>query len=220
MLCEFRRALASADDRISLDWNDCENQEVALDPAKMVTQHHDCVIFLDLDISLQKKTRRKDTVMELLIRPYRKPGNAYAYIPFTSFHARHTFRGWVLAELMRLLTHSSTPEIWKEEGRVFYHHLTSRGYPRWFLIKVFSEVSWSRRAEILTRMRKDTSNEFFKTYKACVLTLRNAPEWPALKEMIDLNLRELVESTFGDIFPERVFLAQLKAPRLGAILKH
>ena len=219
MLCEFRRALASADDRISLDWNGCENQEVALDPAKMVTQHHDRVIFLDLDISLQKKTRRKDTVMELLIRPYRKPGNAYAYIPFTSFHARHTFRGWVLAELMRLLTHSSTPEIWKEEGRVFYHHLTSRGYPRWFLIKVFSEVSWSRRAEILTRMRKDTSNEFFKTYKACVLTLRNAPEWPALKEMIDLNLRELVESTFGDIFPERAFLAQLNAPRLGAILK-
>jgi hypothetical protein len=39
----------------------------------------------------------------LTFKPYRKPGNAHAYIPFTSFHARHTFRGWVLAELLRFL---------------------------------------------------------------------------------------------------------------------
>ena len=42
---------------------------------------------------------------------YLKPGNAYAYIPFTSFH-----HGWILAELLRLLTHSSSPEIWMDGG--------------------------------------------------------------------------------------------------------
>ena len=125
-------------------------------------------IQIDRGLEMLKCSRRKDTVM-LRLRPYWKPGNAYAYIPSPFFHARHTFRGWVLAELMRLLTHSSTREIWKEVGRVFYHHLLSRVYPRLFHIKVFNEVSWSRRAEILTRMRKDTCNEFFKTYKACVL---------------------------------------------------
>ena len=62
-------------------------------------------------------------------------------------------------------------------------------------------------------------NEFFETYRACVLTLRNAPEWPQLKELMDLSIRELTESTFGDIFPQRVFLAQASAPRLGSILK-
>jgi hypothetical protein len=63
------------------------------------------------------------------------------------------------------------------------------------------------------------SNDFFETYRACVLTLRNAPEWPILKQTLDLRLTELVESTYGDIFPPKVFLAQSNAPRLGSILK-
>ena len=62
-------------------------------------------------------------------------------------------------------------------------------------------------------------NEFFETYRACVLTLRNAPELPVLKELLDLSLKELTESTFGDIFPPRAFFAQSSAPRLGSILK-
>jgi len=152
-----------------LEW--IENQEEAPDPAQLRIRHHDHVSFLDLDITLQKRKTRKDVVVEMLLRPYCKPGSAYAYIPFTSFHARHTFRGWVLAELMRLLTHSSTPKIWKEEGRGFYHHLVSRGYPRWFLTNVFQEIYWSKRSEILARKRKDACNEFFETYRACVLTL-------------------------------------------------
>jgi hypothetical protein len=76
-----------------------------------------------------------------------------------------------------------------------------------------------RRSELITRSRKEPCDEFFKTYRACVLTLRNAPEFPRLKEQLDLSLRELTESTFGDIFPSRVFLAQSCAPRLGSILK-
>jgi hypothetical protein len=40
-----------------------------------------------------------------------------------------------------------------------------------------------------------------------------------LKELLDLSLSELTKSTFGDIFPPRVFLAQSSAPRLGSILK-
>ena len=117
------------------------------------------------------------------------------------------------------MTHSSTPELWKEEMGIFYHHLCSRGYPRYFLRTVFQEVTWPRRSELLKGSRQKKSIEFFDTYRACVLTLRNAPEWPSLKELLDLSLAELVESTFGDIFPPRVFLAQSSAPRLGSILK-
>ena len=170
-------------------------------------------------MTLQRRRTRIDTTVRVLFRPYRKPGNAYAYIPFNSFHGRHTFRGWVLAELLRLMTHSSTPELWREEGSIFYHHLCSRGYPRGFLRTVFQEVTWTRRSELLKGSRHKENNAFFKTYRACVLTLRNAPEWPRLRELLDLSLSELVESTFGDIFPPRVFLAQSSAPRLGSILK-
>jgi hypothetical protein len=218
-LCDFRRALATADEAINLDWSGYDSQEEAVNPSMVTARRHDQVHFLDLDMSLRQVRTRTGNSIRISFRPYRKPGNAYAYIPFSSFHGRHTFRGWVLAELLRLLTHSSTPDIWKEEGSVFYHHLCSRGYTRKFLREVFQEITWSKRSELLSRNRQEKSNEFFTTFRACVLTLRNAPEWPMLKELLDLNLNELRESTYGDIFPPRVFLAQSSAPRLGSILK-
>ena len=60
---------------------------------------------------------------------YRKPGNAFAYLPYGSYHARHVFRGWLKAEMQRLLTHSSNPSEWLEECSIFYEHLRERGYP-------------------------------------------------------------------------------------------
>ena len=143
------------------------------------------------------------------------------YLSPPSMLGRHTFRGWILAELLRLLTHSSTVEIWQEEGEFFYHCLSARGYPRVFLRAVFREVTWGRRARMLEPKRKERGSQFFETYRAChgVLTLRNAPEWPALRVQLDLSLRQLVESTYGDIFPPRAFLAQRNAPLLGSILK-
>ena len=61
-----------------------------------------------------------------------------------------------------------------------------------------------------------------KGARACILTLRNSLEWPALNERVDLSHNELTESTFGDIFPRRVFVAvkQLSStPRLRSIPK-
>ena len=51
---------------------------------------------------------------------------------------------------------------------------------------------------------KERGIQFFKTYLAFVLTLRNTPEWPALRVPLDLSLNELVESTYGDILPSKV----------------
>ena len=220
ILCDFRHALATADENISLDWSGYESQQDAVNPEVVITSRHDRVAFLDLDMTMHREQTRMDTTeVRVIFSPYRKPGNAYAYIPFTSFHGTHTFRGWVLAELFRLHTHCSTPELWMEEGSIFYHHLCSRGYPRRFLRTVFKEVTWARRSELLVESRHKKGSNFFETYRACVLTLRNAPEWPMLKELLDLNLDKLRESTYGDIFPSRVFLAQSSAPRLGSILK-
>ena len=67
----------------------------------------------------------------------------YLSPPF-SFHALHTLRGWILAELLRLLTHSSTMETWREEEEVFHHRLFPRGFPRVFLRAVIREVTWGR----------------------------------------------------------------------------
>ena len=59
----------------------------------------------------------------------------------------------------------------------------------------------------------------FETYRSCVLTLHNVQEWLLLRERLDLRLMELIKSTYGDIFPPKVFLAQSNEPRLGSILK-
>ena len=59
----------------------------------------------NLDMSLQRVIARTGATFRVLFLPYSKSSNAYAYIPFTSFHGLRTFRGWVLAELLRLLTH-------------------------------------------------------------------------------------------------------------------
>ena len=110
-----------------------------------------------------------------------------------------------------------------EDGNSFHHLLCSQGgYPRRYLRTVFQEVTWERRSQILEPKRDDRGSHFFETYRACVLTLRNAPEWPTLRERLDLSLTELVESTYGDIFPPRAFLTQSNAPRqarLGSIRK-
>ena len=48
--------------------------------------------FLDLDMQAEPISLRGHyTTYKVEFRPYRKPGNAYAYIPFNSFHGRHVF---------------------------------------------------------------------------------------------------------------------------------
>jgi hypothetical protein len=131
LLCEFRKALATADNNISFDWTGYESQEQAMEPNAVETFDHGRAIFLDLDMVLKFTlvSQRFGTTFRVIFQPYRKPGNAYAYIPFNSFHGRHTFRGWIIAEILRLLTHSSEIEFWQQEGIFFYHHLRAQTVP-------------------------------------------------------------------------------------------
>ena len=81
-------------------------------------REHGQVHFLDLYIwaQLVVNAGRTSTMHRVMFLPYCKPGNAYAYISFNSFHGRHIFRGWIIAEQLRLLTVSREPEQWKDEG--------------------------------------------------------------------------------------------------------
>ena len=65
---------------------------------------------------------------------------------------------------------------------------------------------------------KELGSQFFETYRVCVLNLTNATEWPALTRRVqmDLSVKGLVESTYVDIFPSKVFLAQCNSPRLDS----
>ena len=88
-----------------------------MDPVAVDEFDHGQAVFLDLNMILEYVTvtasRRFDTTFGVILRPYRKPGKAYAYIPFKSFHRRHVLCGWILADIIRLLTHSSKLEFWQ-----------------------------------------------------------------------------------------------------------
>ena len=151
---------------------------------------------------------------------YRKPGNAFSYLPYGSYHARHVFRGWLKAEVLRLLTHSSTPTIWIEECRRFYDHLRRRGYPAAAISSTFRKVSWSQRQHVLNPKMKSENEIFFATYRGCVFPTRNAPGSDQLKGNLDLSLKALQEdSEGGEIFPARGFFATKSAFPMGYALR-
>ena len=57
--------------------------------------------------------------------------------------------GWVLAELFRLLTHSSTQELWREEESNFYSHVQEWPELRDLLVLSFKELAESTFGDIL-----------------------------------------------------------------------
>ena len=52
----------------------------------VAAKRHDRAEFLDLDISVERSQVATRTDLKLRFRPFCKPGNAHAYLPFTSFH--------------------------------------------------------------------------------------------------------------------------------------
>ena len=81
---DLRKALAEANEGIGFDWSGYKDQQDAVDPSLVAIQQHDQVNFLDLDISLSRKVTKTGNKVKNILRPYRKPGNSYAYILFTS----------------------------------------------------------------------------------------------------------------------------------------
>ena len=101
--------------------------------------------------------------------------------------------------------------------------LRIRGYPRWHIAAVFREVTWARRAQILKSTPKKRLRRLAMNFSRPIApvsspssTHRNSR---LLRERLDLRLTELIKSTYGDIFPPKVFLAQSDALRLRSILK-
>jgi hypothetical protein len=89
-----------------------------------------------------------------------------------------------------------------------------------YLAAVFGEITTDQRPQILNCTTKTKEScTFFETYRACVLTLQNVPEWPLMNARLDLRLTELIQSNYLDNFPPRVFLAQSNTPSLGLIIK-
>ena len=218
-LCRFRSRFGMANANIKLEWQGTPSVMDAVDPAKFDQHQHRRVNCLDLDIRIVNSCGFSG----FAFRIYRKPGNAYAYLPYGSYHARHVFRGWLKAELQRLLTHSSSPTVWLEECRIFYDHLRNRGYPVKAIDASFRSVNWNQRRKMLEpKIRaKACDDTFFAKYRGCVFSNRNAPGTDLLRGTINLSLDELrtTDAEGNNIFPARALFAVRSALPMGSILR-
>jgi hypothetical protein len=214
-LCRFRETLGNANDNINLEWQGTPSAEDAVNPAKFDQHQHRQVNFLDLDITIVYSQASADFAFKV----YRKPGTAYAYLPYGSYHVRHVFRGWLKAEMHRLLTHSSSPTVWLEACAVFYSHLRNRGYPTRAIDSTFRTVNWNQRSKMLEPRKRAADDKLFAQYRGCVFSNRNAPGSAELQAEMDLSLEELREQGQGrDIFPPHAFFALRSALPMGYIL--
>ena len=119
--------------------------------------------------------------------------DAFAYLPCGSYHARHVFRGWLKAEMQRLLTHSSNPWVWLEECSIFYEHLGERGYPAKAIDSCFLGFNWNQGHNMLAPqpMKRCDDDSFFDQYQGCVFSSRDALGVDQLRGGIDLSLDKL-----------------------------
>ena len=81
------------------------------------------------------------------------------YIPYRSFHQRHTIKNYVWGELRRYVRYNTEEKNFKKLRVRFFLRLRNRGFRKYMLSKLFSKITYTQRDELL---KKDTplSNAF------------------------------------------------------------
>ena len=82
---------------------------------------------------------------------HQKEFNLYLYIPWNSFHTRAMKKAFIQTELRRYIRNSSSQTEFERIRAAFFHRLRDRGYPKPFLVEVFTTISYSDRPRFLTK---------------------------------------------------------------------
>ena len=131
---------------------------------------------------------------KLSISIHQKETNKFMYIPYRSYHQRHTIKNYVWGELRRYVRYNTEEKNFKKLRVRFFLRLRNRGFRKYTLKKLFSKITYAQRNELL---KKDTplSNAFYS------VTLQEAEKrvildgermWAASQEET-----EAVETTAG-----------------------
>lgn len=159
---------------------------------------------------------------------YRKPLNAYMYLPYSSAHHPAVYRAWIKAELTRYIILSSSREEFENQVLFFAGMLAPAGYPGHLLHKCITEVGWKDRAHILqgiqTKMLDAAQGHAplrsTAPAEGCVLTLPYIPlakEWLAHPEMKRvLRVDHIMRPPAGEY--SHAAVAWAKGPTLGSLI--
>ena len=220
-LCEFKRELNYAHRNIQLIWQGYKKTE-GYDIDTFCSKNHVSVDFKDVTITkastpmkLFSSDGNKQQCNLFHFRWFRKKCNAYAYLPFDSFHPRHNRIGWFRGEILQILIRCSVLEEWLEECKRFAYLVSGRGH-RWRELKqVMSRVKWSQRKGLLEEalvVKAQRTDEFYDTYRTCVLSIRRTPRWKETVASLDLALSDFHVECSSDIFPKQALCTFTSSP--------
>ena len=86
---------------------------------------------------------------KLSVSIHQKETNKFMYIPYRSFHQRHTIKNYVWGELRRYVRYNTEEKNFKKLKVRFFLRLRNRGFRKYMLSKLFSKITYAQRDELL-----------------------------------------------------------------------
>ena len=86
---------------------------------------------------------------KLSVSIHQKETNKFMYIPYRSFHQRHTIKNYVWGELRRYVRYNTEEKNFKKLKVRFFLRLRNRGFRKYTLSKLFSKITYTQRDELL-----------------------------------------------------------------------
>ena len=71
------------------------------------------------------------------------------YIPYRSFHQRHTIKNYVWGKLKRYVRYNTEEKNFNKLRTRFFRRLRNRGFRKYVLVKLFQHVTYSQRNKLL-----------------------------------------------------------------------
>ena len=135
--------------------------------------------------------------------------------PYSSYHSRHVFCGWLEAEMHRLLKYSSNVNICCKS----YYNLRAKGYLARAINATFCKFSWNQQIKLFEPKVTSKAENVFILYNGRVFSSTNVPGIVLLQEHMDLSLQRLQKEADGcNTFPPWAFFILRRAKLLRAVL--
>ena len=135
-------------------------------------------VFLDLTLY---KGSRFDTSGHFDLDVYQKPSNKFLFLPYSSYHHPHIFKGWIHGYISRLRLNCTEDARYQLHRQQFYQQLQARGYPEDTLSYLFEYTP--DRAQLLHKVRF-TPQSCMLTNTKTVFKLRYNPRTASLLPLI------------------------------------
>ena len=71
------------------------------------------------------------------------------YIPYRSFHQRHSIKNYVWGELRRYVRYNTEEKNFKKLKTQFFLRLRNRGFKKYLLLKLFNKITYAQRNKLL-----------------------------------------------------------------------